>query len=102
MKTIATLIVGAAIGFGIAVGLGKTEKRIVRLDEVTLKKADLEHVLRAIELLKDRPADRSYTRYVADSGGVAFECPSEDACNLEVPARDKAAPREIRVTMTSA
>jgi S1-C subfamily serine protease len=101
MKTLLTLFLGVAIGFGTAILTGKTEKKVIRLDEVTLKRTELEHVLRAIELLKDKPAEPSFSRYVADSGAVAFECPTEDACNLEVPARDRVRPKELQVTMRS-
>jgi hypothetical protein len=94
-----TLLIGIAVGFGLAVATGKTEKKLVRLDQVTLTKAELEHVVRAIDLLKDKAPSAAYTRYVADSGSVAFECPTDSACNLEIPARDRVQPRDVEVTV---
>ena len=57
MKTLTTLVVGAALGFGLAQFIGKAKKQFIRLDEVTLKRTELDHVIRAINLLKDRPAE---------------------------------------------
>lgn len=86
IKYVGTLAAGIIIGFGGACFLGKTEKRVARKDSVTLERSDLAHVLTAIQLVKDRPAGRSYTRYESNNGRVAFECPTNKACNLEIPA----------------
>jgi hypothetical protein len=99
MKTLLSLAVGIAIGFGIAVISGKAEKKFVRLDQVTLTKEELDHVTRAIDLLKDKKPSLAYTRYVSDSGSVAFECPNDTECNLEIPARDRVKPRDVEVTV---
>ncbi len=100
MKTLTTLVVGAALGFGLAQFIGKAKKQFIRLDEVTLKRTELDHVIRAINLLKDRPAEPAYTRYVADSGEIEFECPTEDACNLTTPARGQVKPRKREAVLT--
>ena len=92
MKFFLILLVGVLAGFSLATLLGKTQKQYVRVDAVTLQRTDLEHVSRAIALLKDKSVDRSYSRYEADSGSVAFDCPTKDACNLEVPARERVQP----------
>ncbi len=92
MKTLLALMVGAFLGYQIALVVSRPERELVRLDAVTLKKSELHHISRAIELLKNeqQPIGRAYTRYEADSGEVAFECPTPDECNLEVPARSRA------------
>ncbi len=95
------LMVGGAIGFGAATLLGYPGKQVVRVDAVTLKKTELHHVLQAIEAVKDKESNHSFWRYVADSGVLAFECPTEDVCNLEVPARAAEKAKLLTVTQTS-
>lgn len=99
MNTVVTLLAGIALGFGIATVSGKTEKKFIRLDQVTLTKAELEHVVTAIDLLKEKAPLRGYQRYVADAGTVAFDCPTDTTCNLEIPARERALPKEVEVTV---
>ena len=115
MKTTFTFVVGIALGISLGKYFGEnrsatlpsaenvavktTEKQIIRRDQVTLQKEELEHVVRAIGLLKDQEPSLDYTRYVADSGAIAFDCPTSEGCNLEVPARLAVKGREIQVTM---
>ncbi|MBI3543656.1 MAG: hypothetical protein HY075_10330 [Deltaproteobacteria bacterium] len=93
------LVLGMVLGFGLATLTGRTEKRIVRRDAVTIERRDLAHVLNAIQLIRDTPAGRSYTRYEAGSGRVAFECPNARACNLEMPSQPRANAPEVQVTL---
>ena len=97
MKAVLVLLVGVALGFGIAVKTGHTERQTVRIDQVTLTKEELEHVVRAIALLKDDSPSPGYARYVSDSGSIAFDCPSAKACNLQVPAREEIKPNVLHV-----
>ena len=97
IKDIGILVAGLVIGFSGACLLGKTEKHIVRKDSVTLERSDLAQVINAIELVKDRPAGRTYTRYESNNGRVAFECPTNKACNLELPAADRETAAQVEI-----
>ena len=102
MRAALLILVGIGIGFGAATFYNKVPKQYVRLDGVTLKKSELDHLARAIEMLKDKEGGRAFWRYETDSGALAFECPTNEKCNLEVPARNREQPRELRVTSISA
>ncbi len=68
----------------------------VRHDGVTLKREELLHLQRAIEMLGLEKAPERYTRYESDSGTFAFECPTAAECNLFVLARDAAVHEKFR------
>src|SRR4051812_24875452 len=80
-----TLVMGLVLGLGLAVPFVKG-KHLVRKDSVTIERSELRSVIRALVLLEDQKAASGY-RYQSPDGRVAFSCPTDKACNLELPAR---------------
>jgi hypothetical protein len=58
-------------------------------DSITIPRSELKHLLRAVVLVDD-DQHQVLLRYESDTGSLAFECPTGDACNLDVPARTRA------------
>lgn len=68
IKSITWLVLGVCIGYGATKFFqGDRAKHYVRLDAVTLSRSELDHLARAIELIKDKEPSREYWRYEADS-----------------------------------
>ncbi len=90
LKNIFMIMIGCAIGYGVsATRFFTSERTLVRVDAVTLHKHELHHVTEAISLIAEAPIGKSYPRYESNSGTVAFECPTDESCNLIVSARPR-------------
>ncbi len=99
MKLILTTAVAFALGFFSAHFFQMPEKQFIRLDSVTLKQAELESLVQAVNVVREKSTDHKFYRYETNSGSLAFECPTTEACNLEVPSRDVAKMKELQVTV---
>jgi hypothetical protein len=97
MKQILTTGVAFVLGFCAAQYFQKPEKQLIRLDSVTLKETELDSLVQAVSLVREKLADHKLFRYETNSGSLAFECPTSEACNLEVPARGVERMRERQV-----